>query len=147
MKVKILIEINIIKLEEIDILISRSSALIFNYKIEIFVELKLKRRAIRQSIYTRKTIDILSYSQVLILIYFIESLSNLRDFLFELEEKSYLLLYAYLVDSFLLIILIRNNSNLAIKISRNYRIRIIVEADFNLCYHAFVENVVNLIAR
>ena len=47
LKIKILIEINIIKSEEIDILISRSFTLIFNYKIEIFVEFKFKRRAIR----------------------------------------------------------------------------------------------------
>ena len=89
----------------------------------------------------------LSYSQVLILMHFIESLFNLRDFLFELEEESYLLLYAYLVDSFLLIVLIRNNSNLIIKISRNYRIRIIVEANFNSYYHAFAANVANLTIR
>ena len=43
LKIKILIEMNIIKSEEIDILISRSTTLIFNYKIEILVELKLKR--------------------------------------------------------------------------------------------------------
>ena len=35
------------KLEEIDILIFRSSTLIFNYKIEVFVELKFKGRAMR----------------------------------------------------------------------------------------------------
>ena len=50
------------KLEEIDILISRSSTLIFSYKIEIFVELKLKRRTIRQSIYIKKIVDISPYS-------------------------------------------------------------------------------------
>lgn len=89
----------------------------------------------------------LSYSQVLILTHFIKSLSNLRDFLFEFKEESYLLLYIYLVNSFLLIILIRNNLNLTIKISRNYRIRIIVEAKFDSCYQAFSKNIVDLIAR
>ena len=43
LKIKILIKINIIKFKEIDILISRSFTLIFNYKIKIFIELKLKR--------------------------------------------------------------------------------------------------------
>ena len=43
LKIKILIEINIIKLKEIDILISRFTILIFSYKIEVLVELKLKR--------------------------------------------------------------------------------------------------------
>ena len=89
----------------------------------------------------------LSYSQVLILIYFIKFLFNLRDFLFEFKEESYLLLYAYLVDSFLLVILIRDNSNLIIKILRNYCIRIIVEAYFNSYYHTFSKNVIDLIAR
>ena len=138
---------NIIKSEEIDILISRSIASIFNYKIEVLVELKLKRRAMRQLVHARKTIDVLSYSQVLVSIHFTESLFNSRDFLFELEEESYLLLYAYLVDNFLSVVLTRNNSNLAIKISRNYRIKIIAKADFNSCYHAFSENVANLITR
>ena len=84
---------------------------------------------------------------MLILVYFIKSLSNLRDFLFESKEENYLSLYAYLVDSFLLVILARNNSNLAIKISHNYRIEIIAEANFNSCYYAFAENVANLIIR
>ena len=47
LKIKMLIEINIMKLEGIDILISRFAASIFSYKIEVFVELKLKRRAVR----------------------------------------------------------------------------------------------------
>lgn len=47
LKTKILIEINIMKLEEIDILISRSFTLIFSYKIEVLVKLKPKKRAIR----------------------------------------------------------------------------------------------------
>ena len=84
---------------------------------------------------------------MLILIHFIKSLFNSRDFLFELKEENYLLLYAYLVNSFLLIILTRNNSKLIIKISRNYRIRIIAEANFNSCYHAFSKNIANLITR
>ena len=42
-----LIEINIIKLKEIDILISKFTTLIFSYKIEVFIEFKLKRRVIR----------------------------------------------------------------------------------------------------
>ena len=84
---------------------------------------------------------------MLVLIHFTKSLSNLRDFLFESKEESYLLLYAYLVDSFLLVVLTRNNSNLIIKISRNYRIRIIVEANFNSYYYAFSKNVVDLITR
>ena len=42
-----LIEINIMKLEEIDILISRFATLIFNYKIKVFIKLKFKKRAIR----------------------------------------------------------------------------------------------------
>ena len=91
--------------------------------------------------------DISPYSQVLILIHFTKSLFNSRDFLFEFKEESYLLLYAYLVDNFLLIVLTRNNLNLTIKISRNYRIRIIVEANFNSYYYAFSKNVVDLIAR
>ena len=87
------------------------------------------------------------YSQVLILVHFTKSLFDSRDFFFELEEEDYLLLYAYLVDSFLLVVLAKNNSNLTIKISRNYRIKIIVEADFKSCYHAFPENLADLITR
>ena len=87
------------------------------------------------------------YSQVLILVHFTESLLNSRDFLFESKEESYLLLYAYLVDSFLLIILIKNNSNLVIKIPRNHRIRIIVEANFDSYYYASAANVADLVIR
>ena len=135
------------KSEEIDILTFRSSASIFSYKIEVFVELKLKKRAIRQLVYARKAIDMPSYSQVFISVHFIEPLSNSRDFLFESKEESYLSLYAYLVDSFLSAILTRNNSNLTIKILRNYRMRIIAEANFDSCYHASAANVVDLITR
>ena len=47
LKIKMLIEMNIIKSKEIDILISRSSILIFSYKIEVSIKLKLKERTIR----------------------------------------------------------------------------------------------------
>ena len=89
----------------------------------------------------------LLYSQMLISIYFTKSLLDFRDFFFKSKEESYLLLYAYLVDSFLSIVLIRNNLNLIIKISRNYRIRIIIEANFNSYYHAFATNIIDLIIR
>ena len=51
------------------------------------------------------------------------SLSN-RDFIFELDELN-LILYTYLVDFLMHFILIKNNSNRVIKISRNFRLKII----------------------
>ena len=147
LKIKMLIEINIIKSKEIDILISRSSASIFNYKIEVSVKLKFKGRAMRQSIHARKAIDMLPHSQIFILIHFIEFLSNSRDFLFESKEESYLSLYTHLVDNFLSAVLARNNSNIAIKISRNYRMRIIAKTNFDFYYHVSSKDVADLIAR
>ena len=147
LKAKMLMRINIMKSEEIDILTSRSTTSISSYKVEIPVELKPKGRAMRQPIYARKAVDVSPHSQVLISVHFTESLPDSRDFLFEPEEESYLSLYAHLVDSSLSAVLTRNNSNLAIKIPRNHRMRIIVEADFNSCYHASAANVADLIIR
>ena len=47
LKIKILVEMNIMKSKEIDILIFRFTALISSYKIDISIELKLKERVVR----------------------------------------------------------------------------------------------------
>ena len=43
-------------------------------------------------------------------------------------------LYTYLVDSYIFIVLAKNDTNVAIIVLRNHRLGIVYDTDFNNCY-------------
>ena len=57
-----------------------------------------------------------------------------RDFLFE-SKNTKLIMYAHLVDVSTIAILIRNDKNISVKISRNYRLNRVFELDFSNVFH------------
>ena len=57
-----------------------------------------------------------------------------RDFLFELYDTK-LSIYAGLVDNDISLVLVKNESEKAIKVPRNMRLREIREAEFDRCYY------------
>ena len=70
-----------------------------------------------------------------------------RDFLFEFDESN-LILYVHIVDANIKIVLIINDSNNVVKISRNFRLNKLIEFDFSQIYHLNEnENVVELTKR
>lgn len=96
--------------------------------------------------HVKKIINVSFKFEITILVYY-TSISNNRDFLFELNRLN-LLLYAYLVNLETRNIVVRNNSNKTIYILRNCRLRRITKLEFfNIFYIVANSNVLNLILR
>lgn len=120
LKANILVEMDVMMPEQIDVLASQSKASINSCQMSVSIEVRTRGgRAVTHPMHVKKSITIASHSQIQILMHHI-SLSD-RVFFFESEEID-LTLYAHLVDSFITAILASNNSNQAIKMSRNLRL-------------------------
>ena len=99
-------------------------------------------------IHIKKTI-VLSFrnQKIIFLHHFIDELFVNRDFLFEFDESNFIL-NIHIINVDIKIVLIINNSNTIVKISRNFRLNKLIEFDFSQTYHLNeFENVVELIKR
>lgn len=86
----------------------------------------------------RKTTIILSRIKTSIEIYHLIILKN-QDYLFKLEELSYVTIYAYMINIITRIIMIRNDFNNLVQILRNRRLEKVIKLNF---FNAFyVKNV------
>lgn len=148
LKTKILIDINIIISKKTDIIVFISSTFIENCQIKISLKIRIKNeeRVITQSIYIKKSVIIPSRFEIHIFVHYI-ILSN-RIFFFE-PDQNQLFLYIYLVNVFIITIIIKNNFDQIVKISRNLRLKTIQKADFDNCYHIIFEkiDIIELIIR
>ena len=105
---------DILVLEEINFLILKEIAYIDSYNINILIKVHLKEFFIRRVINLKEVSIISLYSNITIVIYYL-NLSN-RDFLFKSREDSILFLYIKIINKNIEIILIKNDSNKLIKI-------------------------------
>ena len=112
--VDMLLRNDILVLKRIDLLFSKKIAHIDSYDIDIFIEVQFKEFLIRRVINLKKVTIILLYSNVTVIIYYL-NLSN-RDFLFKSREDLVLFLYAEMINKNIEVILVKNNSNKSIKI-------------------------------
>ena len=114
--------------------ITKKRVIINNIEIFIVLNIRLFKIAIQRLIYLRKIIVIFLYIEMTISIHnFI--LSNNRDFLFESNNDFKLSIYVHFVNAFTFFIVIRNEQNVSIQISRNYRLNRISKFDFlNIFY-------------
>ena len=55
-------------------------------------------------------------------------------------------LYTYLVDSYIFIVLAKNDTNVAIIVLRNHRLGIVYDTDFNNCYLILQEDQVDVVS-
>lgn len=72
------------------------------------IEIRTLSLVVIKSIYLRKTTLISSRSKLLVKIHYLIVLNNC-DFLFEFEEISYLIVYAYFIDINIKVVILRNN--------------------------------------
>jgi len=87
----------------------------------------------------RKTTIILSRIKTSIEIYHLIILKN-QDYLFKLEELSYVTIYAYMINIITRIIMIRNDFNNLVQILRNRRLEKVIKLNFfNVFYVKNVE--------
>ena len=77
--------------------------------------------------------------------YFVDAILNDKNFLFEFDDINFII-YAYLINASIQIILISNNNFKIVKISRNFRLKYLIEINYSNVF--FVdENIIELIMK
>ena len=139
LKINIFINIDIIISKNIIINLAKKKIVIQNYDIIIFFEIRSRFNYIQQRfIHAKKIITLSLRNQLIISIYyFVDDLSNDRNFLFELENTNFIL-YAHVIDVFTKIILVINDTNKIVRVFRICRLSKLIELDFSHVF--YVEN-------
>ena len=90
----------------------------------------IKYSSQQRSIYIKKTTIISFKSKIIVDIYYLSiSLFKNRDFLFESNELN-VTMYAHLLDASTEVVLVRNDSEQTVRMSRNLRLSRIIEIDY-----------------
>ena len=147
-KVNMLINNNIIVSKNILVNFTNQITNIRNCDVDMSLKIRFKIAHVQQRfVYVKKIIVLSSRIQLIVIIHdFFDNLSFDYNFFFESNDIE-LILYVYFVDFFTKIILITNNIDQSIKISRNFWLNKLVKLDY---FHAFQiqkKNVVELITR
>ena len=134
LKINIFFDNDITSVEKFIIDIIKKHIIINN--IEIFIALNIRsfKVAIQYLIYLRKIIMIFSYTKMIISIHNV-ILSNNRDFLFESNDDIKFSIYFYFVNTLTIFIIIRNEQNVSIQISKNYRLNWISKLNFSNVFY------------
>lgn len=134
LKANILIDMNIMSFESIVVDSSTRIARIESCKIIVLVEIRTSNNIISKSIHLRKSIIISSRMKFLVQVHHFV-VSKDRDFLFELDEISHLTSYAHLIDATIKVIILRNDTNRFVHISRNHRLSRLFEMKYFNVFH------------
>ncbi len=106
-----LVKINIIRSEQINIIISKKQVIIdICQNTVIVIEICLWSSSIKHIIYVKFNIVISSHTKQLISVHHIRHLPE-QDFLFKLKDSSNLVLYVYIIDFSLSVIMAQNKLN------------------------------------
>ncbi len=140
LKINMLIENDILRLESIFIDDVNSKATIFSCNMMISIKIRtLFKEMINKSLHARFITIISSHSMMIILIH--SSLSAYRNFLFESTHLN-VSLFAHIIDSFITVIMTKNDFSKSIKITRNDRVEMITKILYLNAFH--VESSSNL---
>ena len=142
-KINMFIDNDVLDSENVVINSVKRQIFIINTKITISVNIRSLKTSIQRSIHIRKITVISSQFEIIILIHHV-SFSISKNFLFESIDDVNFILYAHLVNIFISIILIRNERNQVIQISRNFRLDRITKLDFSNVFQISIENVDNV---
>ena len=148
LKINIFIDNNVIDSKRWNINLNKKQ--IFVENCEIVVSINIQRRSIDQSqhksIYIIKISIISLDSKMTIFIYYLaNAIFNDRDFFFEFDNINFIM-YVYLINASIQTILIRNDNFKIVKISRNFRLKYLIEINYSNVF--FVdENIVELIMK
>jgi len=146
LKTNIFIEINIINFKKIVVDFITCIARIKSCKIIILIEIRISNNIILKLIYFKKSIIISSQSNLLVKIHYFAILKN-RNFLFKLNKISYFINYVYLINVITKTIILKNDTNMLIYISRNYRLNKLFKIKyFNAFYLDNIDETRNLVA-
>ena len=136
LKINMLIDNDVIDSKDIVINSINKKTFIRNCDVKMLVEVRTREIYAQQRlIHTKKTITFLSRNQLIIFVhYLVDELSLNRDFLFELNDIE-LSLYVHSIDAFTKTILVVNDTNEIISISRNFRLNKLIKFDYFHVFH------------
>ena len=138
---------DIIESKQIVFDVTKKSVLIDSIDVFIILNVRSSKTIVQRLIHLRKTIVVSSHAELTISIHNV-NLSKNRNFLFESDDDIELNIYVYMINAIITIILIRNDKNVSIKISKNYRFEHVIEIDFFNVFHIEeFENVKHLIIK
>ena len=128
-KTNMLINNNVINVENIVVDSIKKKTFIINIDVAVLIKVKLSKTLIQRSIHIRKIIIVSFRSKITIFIHYV-ALSIIKNFLFESADNVNFTLYVYFVDISTFVVIIRNNRNQSIQISRNFRLEQITKLNF-----------------
>ena len=128
LKTNLLIENDILDSELIDIFTFTNSAFIESCKIKISITIRA-RSVLQIRFIHALEINISTRSKIVISIHKI-TVSE-RDYMFESKEVTNLSVYAHIIDDNIISVLIRNENDTTIHISRNFRLKNLIELDYS----------------
>ncbi len=128
----ILIGNDIITPERIDLLVSQQVTQIRSCKVKATIETLNRRPLIRRVVHSKKDLTLPPHTETTVLIHHL----NLpdRDFFFE-PSNTKLSMYAEIINMDTGQVLVKNDSNVAVHISRNMRLGEAVGTQFDGCFH------------
>ena len=126
LKANILLENDVLDSELFDIFMSKSTAYIESCDVTISILITNQRSFKTKSVHSTKIKIIASNSEQLIFIHKI--FASDRNYLFESSQTANVSVYAHMLDNDINSILIRNNCDRSIKISRNFKLSMLSES-------------------
>ena len=130
-KFNLLIDSDILKSEKIDIVAFIDTAYIENCDVIVSIRIYAKFSFQIRSVHIIKSIVISSRSKMSVSIYTI-SISN-KDYIFESDQTNFAI-YTHVIDAQIKIILMRNDNKSVIRISRNFRLKKVIEINYLSAY-------------
>ena len=148
LKINILIENDFMKSKKIDINMTKKIAHIDNCDVIVALNVKISRIIVHTSIHARKTIIVFSHIEIVLSIHFTTIFAD-KNFLFESKNLN-LSLYVHLTNVEFKNIVVKNDNDKFVHISRNCRIKRMIELDFSNAYVISVDddnNVVEFVVK
>ena len=139
LKINLLIDNDILESELIDIFTFINTAIIESCDVIVSIVVKFKSSRQTRVIHAIRSQRISSHFKLTISIHKI--MISKRDYIFESKEIKNLAVYAHIIDNNIKTILIRNDDDKAMKISRNFRLKDLIEIDFSNVMHVDVKHV------
>ena len=132
LKVNMLINNNIIILKSIVIDTQKQQTNIRSCNVIASLKIKFKAvYALQRSIHVKKIVVLSSRVQLIVVVHnFFDNLFIDRDFFFEFDDIEFTF-YVHLVDFFIKVILVTNNTNQLVKISRNFRLKKLIKLNYS----------------
>ena len=131
-KANLLIENDFLDFKDFTIDISNKKTSITSCDVDIDLSIKQREFYVRRNIHAIQTILISSKEEISISAKF--SVFDDRDFLFESTKKVNFTLFHHIVDSYTNEIMIRNDSFNAVKISKNFCLKFVIELTYDDCF-------------